>query len=240
MTNENGRRTPRPGEDREGWMMFHHAGPLNLFELTAEQIDVRDIIHWLSRINRFNGQSAVPIPVLWHSLLVMQLCAGENRATRLKALFHDAGETYVSDIIRPIRSVMGQPFMRLRESIQGTVFEAVGVTRRLRDPVEAGAPGRRHRDALRDGIPVGLRAGRHLARNAVGSGAKGGSERDRAHRRPATQRNRPRAARRPLPRPRRPADRSGSPDTRFHRQGPEGLSGPPEIDRRNRPGRSGR
>ena len=127
MTEENERRTPLPGENREGWMMFRHAGPINLFELTADQIDIRDIIHGLSRINRFNGQSAVPIPVLWHSLLVMELCASENRATRLEALFHDAGETYIGDFIRPIRSVMGQPLMRLRENIQETVFEAVGL-----------------------------------------------------------------------------------------------------------------
>ena len=127
MTNDNRRPTPLPGDEREGWMMFRYGGPLQLFELTPEQVDVRDIVHGLSRINRFNGQSAEPIPVLWHSLMVMQLCAAENRVTRLEALLHDAGETYVGDWIRPLRSVMGNRLTRLRETIQETVFEAVGL-----------------------------------------------------------------------------------------------------------------
>lgn len=127
MTDKNRQRTPLPGDDRSGWMMFRHGGPLNLLELTAEQVDVRDIVHGLSQINRFNGQSAQPIPVLWHSLMVMQLCAAEDPATRLEALFHDAGETYVGDWIRPLRSVCGERLMHLRETVQETVFEAVGL-----------------------------------------------------------------------------------------------------------------
>ena len=107
--------------------MFRHGGPLQLLELTPDQVDVRDIIHGLGQINRFNGQSASPITVLWHSLMVMQLCAGHDRATRLEALFHDGGETYVGDWIRPLRSVFGDGLARLRETIQETVFEAVGL-----------------------------------------------------------------------------------------------------------------
>ncbi len=108
-------------------MMFRYGGPLQLLELTPEQVDVRDIIHGLGQINRFNGQSAHPIPVLWHSLMVMQLCAAHDPGTRLEALFHDAGETYVGDWIRPLRGVCGEQLVRLRETIQETVFEAVGL-----------------------------------------------------------------------------------------------------------------
>lgn len=108
-------------------MMFRYGGPLQLLELTPEQIDIRDISHGLAQINRFNGQSASPIPVLWHSLMVMQLCAGYDPATRLEALFHDAGETYVGDWIRPLRSVMDNRLVELRDKVQRTVFEAVGL-----------------------------------------------------------------------------------------------------------------
>ena len=119
-------------------MMFRYGGPLQLLELTPAQIDVRDIVHGLGQINRFNGQSAQPIPVLWHSLMVMQLCSADDRATRLEALFHDAGETYVGDWIRPLRNVCGNQLVRLRETIQETVFEAVGLpgrSARLSKPV---------------------------------------------------------------------------------------------------------
>lgn len=138
MTEENRQRTPLPGDDREGWMVFRYGGPLQLLELAPEQVDVRDIVHGLGQINRFNGQSAHPIPVLWHSLMVMQLCAAEDRATRLEALFHDAGETYVGDWIRPLRNVCGERLLLLRETIQKTVFEAVGLpgrSARLSAPV---------------------------------------------------------------------------------------------------------
>ena len=127
MSDDNERRTPLPGEDREGWMIFQHAGPLHLLTLTPQQVDIRDIIKGLSQINRFNGQSARPIPVLWHSLIVMQLCAEQSRATRLEALFHDAGETYVGDWIRPLKDSWGKRLANLRERIQETVFEAVGL-----------------------------------------------------------------------------------------------------------------
>jgi hypothetical protein len=127
MPKEQTKRTPLPGDDREGWMMFRYGGPLQLLELTPEQVDIRDITHGLAQINRFNGQSAIPISVLWHSLMVMQLCAAEDPATRLEALFHDAGEAYVGDWIRPLRSVMkGRP-VELRDKIQKTVFEAAGL-----------------------------------------------------------------------------------------------------------------
>lgn len=138
MTDQKQRPTPLPGDDRSGWMMFRYGGPLNLLELTAEQVDVRDIVHGLSQINRFNGQSAQPIPVLWHSLMVMQLCAAKDPAIRLEALFHDAGETYVGDWIRPLHGVCGEKLMHLRKTVQETVFEAVGLpgrAARLSKPV---------------------------------------------------------------------------------------------------------
>ena len=81
---------PLPGQDRTGWMTFRHAGPLQLLTLSAEQVDIRDIVHGLGQINRFNGQTAEAIPVLWHSLMVMRLCESEKPAVRLEALFHDA------------------------------------------------------------------------------------------------------------------------------------------------------
>ena len=107
MTDHDERRTPLPGENRQGWMMFRYGGPLQLLELTPEQVDVRDIIHGLGQINRFNGQSARPIPVLWHSLMVMQLCAAHDPATSLEALFHDAGSMRSSGLcgVRPAARV---------------------------------------------------------------------------------------------------------------------------------------
>ena len=75
-------------------MMLRYGGAVQLQKLKPEQVDVRDIIHGLAHTNRFNGQSAIPITVLWHSLMLMQLCSAHGRATELEALFHDAADTY--------------------------------------------------------------------------------------------------------------------------------------------------
>ena len=110
--------TPGIGEDRTGWMMFAYSGPLQLLQLKVEQIDIRDICHGLAAINRFNGQTRVPISVLWHSLMVATLCSEKPAKTQLEALFHDAGEAYVGDFIRPLTPTLGEELKTLRARIR--------------------------------------------------------------------------------------------------------------------------
>ena len=240
MTDENRRPTPLPGENREGWMMFRYGGPLQLLDLKPEQVDVRDIIHGLSQINRFNGQTSNPIPVLWHSLMVMQLCAVHDRATRLEALFHDAGETYVGDWIRPLRSVFGDRLAKAPRDHPGDGLRGRGPARPVREAVGAGAARRQPDAALRDGVTLGLRTNRQLVRTALHGGndeGPGGDHRDRrTARQPAPTGPDPYA----LPRTRPRARRRRGADTRVHRQrqerhAPALMNAPPEIDYRNRP-----
>ena len=120
-------RTPALNEDRTGWMMFHHSGPLQLERLTAQQIDVRDIVHSLGAINRFNGQTRAPISVLWHSLMVKALCKQAGPESELEGLFHDAGEAYVGDWIKPLSGMFGTRLAQLRRSVQQRCFEAAGL-----------------------------------------------------------------------------------------------------------------
>ena len=55
-------------------MIFQYSGPLELERITAADVDIRDIAHGLGEINRFVGQTRTPISVLWHSMMVAQLC----------------------------------------------------------------------------------------------------------------------------------------------------------------------
>ena len=124
--------TPKNGKNRDGWMMFAASGPLQLNELTAVDIHIEDITHGLSQINRFNGQTRSPIPVLWHSLMVEALCADETKPGNeilIEALFHDAAEAYVGDWIQALDGTLGRPMTRLRDRIQATCFEAAGLKR---------------------------------------------------------------------------------------------------------------
>ena len=121
---------PGPLDDRDGWMMFHHSGALHITTLTAKEVDIRDIVHPLAQINRYNGQSNQPVSVLAHSLLVAELCSSHQSSVVLEALMHDAGEAYVGDWIRPLRTSWGRKLSAVRKHVQRECFAAAGVRRR--------------------------------------------------------------------------------------------------------------
>ena len=125
--------------DPNGWMIFQHAGPIELTKLRVQDVDIRDIAHGLNGINRFIGQTRYPISVLWHSLIVADLCRTEPDEIQLEALFHDAGETYVGDWIRPLVTVMEPKLTDLRKQVQATCYEAAGLTRERGDAAPATA-----------------------------------------------------------------------------------------------------
>lgn len=112
-------------------------------------IDLHDIAWGLSRISRFAGHTVTPIPynVAQHSVHVSNLaeiffnlddetfylpegihqtienCAENKKEVLIKALFHDAHETYTGDIPSPIknvpmvRAVLDEVEMKLDEAI---------------------------------------------------------------------------------------------------------------------------
>ena len=86
------RKVPGPNDNKQGWMLFAHSGPLDLRAIRPEDIHVGDIVHVLGGINRSIGQTREPITVLWHSVMVAELCRFEHFDTELEALLHDAAE----------------------------------------------------------------------------------------------------------------------------------------------------
>ena len=123
--------------DPKGWMIFQHAGPIELARLRVKDVNIHDIAHGLNWINRFIGQTRYPLSVLWHSLMVTELCRNEAREVQLEALFHDAGETYVGDWIRPLATVMQPKLTDLRKRIQTTCYHAAGLTKAPGDDAPA-------------------------------------------------------------------------------------------------------
>ena len=111
-------------------MLFACSGPLELDRLKPADINIEDIAQGLSQINRFNGQTRQPIPVLWHSMLVTNVVAYDTEHGNdllLEALFHDAAEAYVGDWIQALDRTLGSRLTKLRDRIQATCFAAAGL-----------------------------------------------------------------------------------------------------------------
>ena len=71
------------------------------FNLKPEDIDIKDIAHHLARICRWNGGVNGFYSVAEQSIKVAEAVAPEYR---LWGLLHDAAETYIGDITRPVKS----------------------------------------------------------------------------------------------------------------------------------------
>lgn len=73
---------------------------VNVFEPTAEMIDIEDIAHALSHQCRFGGHLPEFYSVAQHSVLCAKYVPEQFQ---LAALMHDASEAYLLDIPRPIK-----------------------------------------------------------------------------------------------------------------------------------------
>lgn len=73
---------------------------VDLSDPKTSDIDIEDIAWSLSNIMRFNGHLSTQISVARHSLEVSRLVPPE---LALAALLHDAHETYVGDVVRPVK-----------------------------------------------------------------------------------------------------------------------------------------
>lgn len=77
------------------------AFPLNL---KPEQVCIEDIAHSLSLICRFNGHCKFHYSVAQHSVHV---CDKLPKRQKLAGLLHDAAETYLGDVTRPLKRHIG-------------------------------------------------------------------------------------------------------------------------------------
>lgn len=94
-------------------------------------VNIDDIAHSLSLNCRYNGHTKGFYSVAEHSVLmsrhIINLCAGEDRPTQVdlafQALLHDASETYLPDMPRPIKGLV-DGFDEAEERLQQVIAEA--------------------------------------------------------------------------------------------------------------------
>lgn len=90
---------------------------LDLLAPHPDQIDILDIAHHLSKLDRYNGAGSFPYSVGQHSLLVASVLPEEFK---LWGLLHDATEAYLGDVVSPLKALL--PNYR---AIEALVHEAV-------------------------------------------------------------------------------------------------------------------
>lgn len=111
------------------WMMTYtgrHVFPLNV---KPGDIDVKDIAHSLSMQCRYNGHTANFYSVAEHAYLISRALErdGHDRITCLTGLLHDASETYVGDIIRPLKNSLNNATKPAELKIEAAVSEHFGL-----------------------------------------------------------------------------------------------------------------
>ena len=111
---------------------LYRSGWVDVLRLTADDIDLADIAHGLALTNRWNGATARPVSVAWHSLVVSALAAETQPAAELHALMHDAAEAYTGDWTQPYKLHLGPMLTRMAERIENACLEAAGITRPAR------------------------------------------------------------------------------------------------------------
>lgn len=118
------RRADRP---QRAWQRMLSGRRLDLLDPSPLDIEIRDIAHGLSRVARWNGQTAgaYPFSVGQHSLLVERIvdlsCPEATAADRLAALLHDAPEYVIGDLISPFKAVIGEAYKGVEDRLAHAV-----------------------------------------------------------------------------------------------------------------------
>lgn len=89
----------------------------NFLNPEPEMICIEDIAHGLSNLCRFNGQCRQFYSVAEHSVNVSELV---NRRIALEALLHDAAESYIGDMTRPLKQLLPE-YKEIEKKIEAVI-----------------------------------------------------------------------------------------------------------------------
>lgn len=130
--NENVHTQQVPAEERIN-VHDHHLGyfntvsgrSINFNNPQLDQIDTKDIAHALSNVCRFGGHCPEFYSVAQHSLMVWWLA---DTALKLPALLHDTPEAYINDMIKPLKTIVGKPYLDIEQKFESLIYTKFGLT----------------------------------------------------------------------------------------------------------------
>lgn len=125
------------------WIQTYSGKKFDFEHFNSANIDLIDIAHALSCINRFTGHTREPYSVAQHSVLVSEEVKrlGGDIDVQIYGLFHDAAEAYIGDISRPMKQFMkeytGGVLKTVEKNIQIIICQALAlVYNPLNVPIE--------------------------------------------------------------------------------------------------------
>ena len=88
-----------------------------------EEIHLDDIAHSLARLSRFNGHTLKTYSVAQHSVYVSRVV---DQRFALFALFHDASEAYLGDVISPLKRLIKPIYSSIEERVMEAIARRFG------------------------------------------------------------------------------------------------------------------
>lgn len=97
-------------------------------DAAPEELRIEDIAHALARQCRYNGHCDGFLSVARHSIWVSERLERHGRVMALWGLLHDAAETYLGDLVRPLKHSDAMRLYREAEDrLEAVVAEAFGL-----------------------------------------------------------------------------------------------------------------
>lgn len=97
-------------------------------EPVKDDIKIEDIAHSLSLMTRANGQCSHFYSVAQHCISCYKEAKsrGYSERVRLACLLHDASESYISDLTRPVKRNLPEYFI-VEEKLQRVIYDRFGL-----------------------------------------------------------------------------------------------------------------
>ena len=109
------------------WQRMLSGRRLNLLNPSPLDIEIEDIAKGISRVARWNGQTLGdhPLSVAQHSVIVADILSNNKKyflkKWLLAALLHDAAEYIISDMITPLKTIIGSRYISIEDMIQSAI-----------------------------------------------------------------------------------------------------------------------
>lgn len=129
--------TRTAGGPPRAWQRMLSGRRLDLLDPSPFDVEIEDIAHGLSRVARWNGQTAGEwaYSVAQHSVLVERIAGMLDRDLpqrwRLATLLHDAPEYVIGDMITPFKAVIGSDYKVVEAGLMRAIHLRVGLPAEL-------------------------------------------------------------------------------------------------------------